>query len=48
MSKIVITRPNEWTNRMRKYQLKLDGEEIGIIKRESLTLHQVNIHLPLR
>ncbi|HRO42790.1 MAG TPA: hypothetical protein PL009_08140 [Flavipsychrobacter sp.] len=36
MGKIVIARPNEWTNRAKKYKLKLDGEEIDEIKRHEI------------
>ena len=36
MAKIVITRPKEWVNRMRKYQLVLDGNKTGKIKNDEI------------
>ena len=31
MSKITVTRSNEWNNRLRQYTLYLDGEKLGTI-----------------
>jgi hypothetical protein len=41
MSKIVIRRPPEWTNRLRKYKLSLDGENVGVISRNEIQEYPV-------
>jgi len=36
MSKLVIARPNEWMNRLRKYKLTVDGSEAGALSRSEI------------
>jgi hypothetical protein len=41
MSKITITRTNEWSNRLRSYTLFLDGQKLGTIANDEIKSFEV-------
>jgi|GEM_PF-2683978 len=41
MSKVVITRPAEWTNWGQRYKLRIDREAVGDIKRDEIKEFEV-------